>query len=431
MDTQQLMPLSTTLAEAPASRGGTSAGGAGAFAAELAQAAAADKGPSVAAQGSRPGELAAFDGAALEALHQALPHDDFKGLEVRLDDASITPGDAQAVLEELKELLPLAGQDAAALLPAHAEGDEWSALRERLALIGQAGQLAGYATTEGASPAENVPAALTPLVESLTQGDGARPFDVLKGGAETAPRVSLQHAIQEAMLSTGQPQARLQSDGAPAPRLASAEVLSASLNRQPLATAAMTPSSPVEGSRETLLEGLSPLTGNLAANAQPGATFGPGAAQAATASLSAPVSSPAWPQQLGQQLVRMSQNGGEQRVELKLHPAELGPLSISLKLGDQGAQAQFLSAHGQVRQILEQSIPQLREALAEQGIELGETMVGEQQAGNGGHGDSHENDQSMLAGGGAVGSGGTGPESLAKGLSERAVNLDGRVDLYA
>lgn len=427
MDIQQLMTLSTTASttatEAPASRGGASAGGAGAFAAELAQAAAVDKGPSGAAQGGRPGELAAFDGAALEALHQALPHDDFKGLEVRLDDASITPGDAQAVLEELrelKELLPLAGQDAAALLPAHAEGDEWSALRERLALIDQAGQLAGYAATEGAPPAETVPAALTPLMESLTQGNGARPFDVLKGGTETASRMSLQHAIQEAMLGTGQAQASPQADDAPA-----------SLNRHPLVTAAMTPSSPLEGSRESLLEGGAPLTGNPVANAQPGATLGPGAAQTATASLSAPVSSPSWPQQLGQQLVRMSQNGGEQRVELKLHPAELGPLSISLKLGDQGAQAQFLSAHGQVRQILEQSIPQLREALAEQGIELGETMVGEQQAGNGGHGESHENEQSMLAGGGAVGSGGTGPESLAKGLSERAVNLDGRVDLYA
>ncbi|KFC50708.1 hypothetical protein DK37_08975 [Halomonas sp. SUBG004] len=70
--------------------------------------------------------------------------------------------------------------------------------------------------------------------------------------------------------------------------------------------------------------------------------------------------------------------GGEQHIQMKLHPAELGPLSISLKMTEHGAQAHFLSAHAQVRQVLEQAIPQLRDALAEQGISLGETSVGEQ-----------------------------------------------------
>ena len=36
----------------------------------------------------------------------------------------------------------------------------------------------------------------------------------------------------------------------------------------------------------------------------------------------------------------------------------------------------------QVRQVVEQAIPQLREALAEQGISLGETSVGEQHNSN-------------------------------------------------
>ncbi|MBN7795832.1 flagellar hook-length control protein FliK [Parahaliea mediterranea] len=114
----------------------------------------------------------------------------------------------------------------------------------------------------------------------------------------------------------------------------------------------------------------------------PGAGTG-SAATLAQMSLSAPVASPAWQQQLGQQLGSITQRGRHQ-VELHLNPADLGPLSVSLKVDDQGAQAQFLSAHATVRAAVEQAIPQLREALAEQGISLGETSVGEQQRQAGG-----------------------------------------------
>lgn len=98
----------------------------------------------------------------------------------------------------------------------------------------------------------------------------------------------------------------------------------------------------------------------------------------ASTNLTAPLASPDWQRSLGQHLLGLQQHG-EQEIELHLHPAELGPLSISLKLGESGAQAQFLSAHPQVRAAVEQAIPQLREALAEQGIALGETSVGERQ----------------------------------------------------
>lgn len=151
---------------------------------------------------------------------------------------------------------------------------------------------------------------------------------------------------------------------------------------------------------------------------------------AAQGSVATPVSSPAWPQQLGQQLVQFAQRGGEQHVKLQLHPAELGPLSISLKVGEQGTQAHFLSAHAQVRQVVEQAIPQLREALAEQGISLGETSVGEQRQQNG---------ESELAEGGsnAAGQAGNTLEGGSEDASEpaslqpRTMAIDGRVDLYA
>ncbi|SNY98048.1 flagellar hook-length control protein FliK [Halomonas sp. hl-4] len=151
------------------------------------------------------------------------------------------------------------------------------------------------------------------------------------------------------------------------------------------------------------------------------------AANPTPAAVNTPVTSPAWPQQLGQQLVQFAQRGGDQLVQMQLHPAELGPLSISLKVGEQGAQAHFLSGHAQVRQVIEQAIPQLREALAEQGISLGETSVGEQnessdqgvaqqQAGPNGQ----PNVDASEEGG-----------DLASNTPSKPIALDGRVDLYA
>lgn len=90
------------------------------------------------------------------------------------------------------------------------------------------------------------------------------------------------------------------------------------------------------------------------------------------------IGSTEWQQDLGQQVIQLHQRG-DQQVELRLHPAELGPMSITLKVGEHGAQVQFVSAHAHVRNAIEQAIPQLREALAEQGINLGQTSVGSQQ----------------------------------------------------
>ncbi|GAB3286003.1 flagellar hook-length control protein FliK [Parahaliea aestuarii] len=102
-----------------------------------------------------------------------------------------------------------------------------------------------------------------------------------------------------------------------------------------------------------------------------------GAATSSAQELTAPLATPAWRQQLEQQVSALHQRGLTQ-VELQLHPTELGPLAVSLKVDEQGAQAQFLSAHAGVRSAVEQAIPQLREALAQQGIVLAETSVGDQ-----------------------------------------------------
>ncbi len=179
---------------------------------------------------------------------------------------------------------------------------------------------------------------------------------------------------------------------------------------------------------EHLLSGTSLSAGGPAASSQSAQTLAPAVTPTA-ATLATPVTSPAWSQQLGQQLVQISQRGGEQHVQMQLNPAELGPLSISLKFGEQGAQAHFLSAHAQVRQVLEQAIPQLREALAEQGISLGETSVGEQR---------NPNDQAFAQSSGKHGTtagsdiGEIGSDDAPiQNAGSSSLTLDGRVDLYA
>ncbi|WP_148253897.1 flagellar hook-length control protein FliK [Aidingimonas lacisalsi] len=176
----------------------------------------------------------------------------------------------------------------------------------------------------------------------------------------------------------------------------------------------------------------SPSLASLNGNTQPVTAAATSATP--TATLTQPVASQAWQQQLGQQLVNLSRSG-EQQIDLKLNPPELGPLSVSLKVGDQGAQAQFLSSQVQVRQAIEQAIPQLREALEEQGISLGEAMVGDhpqgqqQQAGlaNDQSGRRYPGSASGLDGSVAL------EDQPADVLSADSLSsaLNGRVDLYA
>ncbi|MDZ4355552.1 MAG: flagellar hook-length control protein FliK [Variovorax sp.] len=87
------------------------------------------------------------------------------------------------------------------------------------------------------------------------------------------------------------------------------------------------------------------------------------------------VGSEKWAPALGQQLARMSLTGTH-TAELNLNPAGLGPLKVTLSIGEHQAQAAFVSAHESVRKAVEAALPQLRTSLSEQGITLGQTSVG-------------------------------------------------------
>jgi len=70
-----------------------------------------------------------------------------------------------------------------------------------------------------------------------------------------------------------------------------------------------------------------------------------------------------------------------QQAEIQLDPLGLGKMKIQIQIGqDQQASVQFVVQHGQTRELLEQSLPRLREMLAGQGIVLGQTQVQQQAA---------------------------------------------------
>lgn len=102
------------------------------------------------------------------------------------------------------------------------------------------------------------------------------------------------------------------------------------------------------------------------------------AAQAANVAASdripARVGTPAWDNQVTQKVIFMAA-GGEQSASLTLNPPELGPMQVVLSVSNDTTNVTFSAAQPEVRQALENSMPKLREMLAESGISLGNANV--------------------------------------------------------
>lgn len=73
----------------------------------------------------------------------------------------------------------------------------------------------------------------------------------------------------------------------------------------------------------------------------------------------------------------------EQRLghaEIRLNPEHIGPIEVRVQLDGTRVSAEFHSAHAEVRQAIEASVPRLREMLGQQGLQLGHADVGQRQA---------------------------------------------------
>lgn len=150
------------------------------------------------------------------------------------------------------------------------------------------------------------------------------------------------------------------------------------------------------------------LVGAQAALAQ--ANPQPAAAAMPAAFVAAPLGSAQWAPAFSQQMVQLSasQDGAVRHVDLRLDPPELGPIRVTLSLHGDQASALFLSPHPAVRAAVEAALPTLQQAMADAGINLGQTSVGDQrtpdhpreaarQTGSGGSGDGPDEAPERIA----------------------------------
>jgi flagellar hook-length control protein FliK len=105
-------------------------------------------------------------------------------------------------------------------------------------------------------------------------------------------------------------------------------------------------------------------------------------ATGATDFIGTPVRESVWGDQLGERVVMMAGNQLK-TAEIRLTPAELGPLRVQVAVDDGAAHVTFHAQHAVTREAIEQALPRLREMLAENGLALGQTDVSDRGVGEG------------------------------------------------
>lgn len=100
--------------------------------------------------------------------------------------------------------------------------------------------------------------------------------------------------------------------------------------------------------------------------AAPSAAAAPGPAQAA---LALPPQHPGFAEELGAQLSVWTRQGVQQ-AELRLNPAELGPVQVRIQIEGQQALVRFVADAAPTRDALEAAMPELAAALQREGLQL-------------------------------------------------------------
>lgn len=90
--------------------------------------------------------------------------------------------------------------------------------------------------------------------------------------------------------------------------------------------------------------------------------------------VSAPLNSPQWSEELGQRVRWLvGQNLGS--AQIRLNPAELGPVELRVNVSGDQVSVAFNSQFGVVREAIEAALPKLREMLESQGLNLAEADI--------------------------------------------------------
>jgi flagellar hook-length control protein FliK len=155
-----------------------------------------------------------------------------------------------------------------------------------------------------------------------------------------------------------------------------------------------------------------------ASGAQPPVPGPANAAAPATLSIASPAGTPAFAQELGQHVVWLGQQDVKQ-ARIRLHPEDLGTMDVKVSLNHDRVDVSFAVQHPAAVHAVQQTLPQLDALLAQHGLALGHTDVGQrQQQGEGGRGGNAT---------GAVGE--IEPESVA--IASAPVTALGMLDTFA
>lgn len=146
-----------------------------------------------------------------------------------------------------------------------------------------------------------------------------------------------------------------------------------------------------------------------------------------TRTVDMPIQDARWGRAFAEQVMLVQQAGGG-RARMILDPPALGPVEVDMKMQGDQATIVFHSPHQAVRDSLENSLPRLREMLAEQGVDLQDVNVSDQHPS-----EQQESRESFFAEGARRGGDSEG-ESGEDSATTQTMILDvglGLVDYYA
>ncbi len=94
-------------------------------------------------------------------------------------------------------------------------------------------------------------------------------------------------------------------------------------------------------------------------------------------SISTPVRDPSWGERISERVLMMS-GGQSKTADIRLTPAELGPVRVQVSVDDGITNVTIHAQQAVTREALEQALPRLRDMFAENNLSLGEANVGDQ-----------------------------------------------------
>lgn len=150
--------------------------------------------------------------------------------------------------------------------------------------------------------------------------------------------------------------------------------------------------------------------------ATPQATANTGVMPPHALHITSPAGSPAFAQELGQQVAWLG-NQDIRQAKIRLHPDELGQVDVSVRVQHGGqVDVTFAAQHPAAVHALQQTLPQLDALLAQHGLSLGQAQVGQQSAG----GDGSRGGNSFF---GSDGADAAGDEPIAAPVTVSALGL--------